>query len=344
MVGDYTGQPAGEAAQAVRRAGLRPGLERSFGCEATLLGLVVAQEPPGGSALVRNGMVVLHVGAPSETPTGGDTAASPTVEPAAHAETLTEIPEPADAPTATSVGAARRRRKPGRSGRAPEIEVAPAPMPLQPPLTGDEGAALWGEDLDSEPANEVEDVGLSVPSGEDWVLDEPPPEELVVHVGDLFARGARTRRHGWRPGAPRRLRAGPGVRGGLAAHRKLAGVAGVAVGLWVLLAVAGAIVGQHSGNAHRASSIAADARNPRASARPTAAPRPRRATARRSVRAAGYARSRRGSRTRAQTRVARRRAPVLRRAAVAPPVSEVPARVSAPAQPVEQSQGGPFSP
>src|SRR5665213_1481079 len=67
-VGDYTGQPAGDAAQAVRRAGLRPGLERSFGCDASLVGLVVGQEPPAGSALARNGMVTLQVAAPGASP------------------------------------------------------------------------------------------------------------------------------------------------------------------------------------------------------------------------------------------------------------------------------------
>jgi hypothetical protein len=64
VVGDYVGQPAGEAAQAVRRAGLRPGLDRSFGLEAELLGTVVAQEPLAGDDLARNGMVTLYVAAP----------------------------------------------------------------------------------------------------------------------------------------------------------------------------------------------------------------------------------------------------------------------------------------
>ena len=63
-VGDYVGQPAGEAAQAVRRGGLRPGLDRSFGCPAELTGLVVAQDPAAGSGLARNGMVTLYVAAP----------------------------------------------------------------------------------------------------------------------------------------------------------------------------------------------------------------------------------------------------------------------------------------
>src|ERR1039458_7132903 len=67
-VGDYVGQPAGDAAQAVRRAGLRPGLDRSFGCAEELTGLVVAQEPTAGSDLARNGMVTLYVAAPGSEP------------------------------------------------------------------------------------------------------------------------------------------------------------------------------------------------------------------------------------------------------------------------------------
>jgi hypothetical protein len=61
-------QPAGDAAQGVRRSGLCPGLDRSFGCEAELIGLVVAQEPAAGSDLARNGMVTLYVAAPGSGP------------------------------------------------------------------------------------------------------------------------------------------------------------------------------------------------------------------------------------------------------------------------------------
>src|ERR1700683_4408612 len=63
-VGDYVGRPASDAAQAVRRAGLRPGLDRSFGCASELVGQVVEQEPTAGSDLTRNGLVTLYVAAP----------------------------------------------------------------------------------------------------------------------------------------------------------------------------------------------------------------------------------------------------------------------------------------
>jgi hypothetical protein len=68
LVGEYVGRTAVDAAQAVRRVGLRPGLERSLGCEPELVGQVVAQEPPPGSELARNSMVTLYVGAPGPAP------------------------------------------------------------------------------------------------------------------------------------------------------------------------------------------------------------------------------------------------------------------------------------
>jgi hypothetical protein len=64
-VGDYVGLTASQAAQAVRRAGLRAALERSFGCAPELMGQVVAQEPTAGSVLQRNRIVVLHIAAPA---------------------------------------------------------------------------------------------------------------------------------------------------------------------------------------------------------------------------------------------------------------------------------------
>jgi len=60
----------------VRRAGLCPGLDRSFGCEAELIGLVVAQEPAAGSDLARNGMVTLYVAAPGAGPMDEEPAAT----------------------------------------------------------------------------------------------------------------------------------------------------------------------------------------------------------------------------------------------------------------------------
>src|SRR5208337_2940004 len=112
-VGDYVGQPAGDAAQAVRRAGLRPGLDRSFGCAEELIGLVVAQEPTAGSSLARNGMVTLYVAAPGSEPIDDGTDA---------ARVESGGPEPAaveaEQAEAASAPARVRRRKRGRARRA----------------------------------------------------------------------------------------------------------------------------------------------------------------------------------------------------------------------------------
>ncbi len=127
-VGEYVGQPAGDAAQAVRRAGLRPGLDRSFGCAEELIGLVVAQEPAAGSSMARNGMVTLYVAAPGSEPMDEGTDAAQVEsggpEPAALAPVEAEQAEAASAPARV------RRRKRGRARRAaPAVDAPPAPAP-----------------------------------------------------------------------------------------------------------------------------------------------------------------------------------------------------------------------
>jgi len=109
------GEPAGQAAQAVRRAGLRPGLDRSFGCAPELVGQVVAQEPPAGGELPRNGLVTLFVAAPGAGP-------QETVEPAANVTPRPSEDEPSPR--------ARRRRKRGLAGGAPRIAPSPPPAPV----------------------------------------------------------------------------------------------------------------------------------------------------------------------------------------------------------------------
>ena len=86
IVGDHVGQPAATAAQAVRRAGLRPGLDRSFGHPTEETGRIVAQEPAAGSEITRNAMVTLYVAAPGpesapagEEPTLGGASPQPSV-------------------------------------------------------------------------------------------------------------------------------------------------------------------------------------------------------------------------------------------------------------------------
>ena len=65
VVGDHVGHPGGDAVQAVRRAGMRPALDRSFGYSAAQRGLVVEQDPASGTEVARNAMVTLYVAAPS---------------------------------------------------------------------------------------------------------------------------------------------------------------------------------------------------------------------------------------------------------------------------------------
>ena len=225
IVGDYTGQRAGDAAQAVRRAGLRPGLERSFGCDPSLLGLVVSQEPEAGSALARNGMVTLHVAAPGN---GNATDEGTPVAPAK----LTPASEAPQAPAGVerdresrdAASVARRRRKPGLAGRTGQVfEIPPAPLPPAPPEEAwvwEDGEAL-GEPVESETAVEGDGWEFSEEISEEDVFDGLTAEEFVVHVDDVFA--GRTGR--WRPARPtRRAReAGEGIRGRLAAHPWLAG-------------------------------------------------------------------------------------------------------------------------
>lgn len=65
IVADYVGCAASEATQAIRRAGLRPGLERSYGYVAELTGQVVSQEPEAQSELPRGSLVRIYVAAPA---------------------------------------------------------------------------------------------------------------------------------------------------------------------------------------------------------------------------------------------------------------------------------------
>jgi hypothetical protein len=362
-VGDYVGQPAGDAAQAVRRAGLRPGLDRSFGCAEELIGLVVAQEPTAGSSLARNGMVTLYVAAPGSEPIdeGPDAAGveSGGAEPAVLAPVEAEQAEPASAPARV------RRRKPGCARRAAPAFDAPPPPALP----------------DRDSASEQPTVALAQPAGEpprEWQpepgepdgepLDHEAPAELgeealshdefVVHVEDVLAgRSGPTR---WRGVYPRRragreLGTGRGVRAWLREHRLAGGAVGAAILLWAIVAFASEQDGQHS----PAPAASAITRSERPATRHRAqaskrAPAP-------SSRAPG-ARPRHPARTAPDPalRARRRRpAPVPVREAVAPPVApvgEAPVRqsptLSAPAPPAsaapaaapEQRGGGLFSP
>ncbi len=365
-VGDYVGQPAGDAAQAVRRAGLRPGLDRSFGSEEELIGLVVAQEPTAGSSLARNGMVTLYVAAPGSEPIDEETDAagveSGGPEPAVLAPAEAEQAEAASAPARV------RRRKPGRARRAAPTFDAPPPPALP----------------DREPASEPSTVVLAQPAGEaPWEsqpqqgepdgepLDHEAPEELgeealsrdefVVHVEDVLAGRSGPAR--WRGVYPRRraareLGADRGVRAWLREHRLAGGAVVAAVFLWAIVGFASALDGQHphtpAATAITRSERPATRHRAQASKR---APAPSPRTPRAVPRSAAHTAPDPVLRTRR-----RRPAPAPVREAVAPPVApvgEAPVRqsptppASAPVAPPasappaaapEQRGGGLFSP
>ena len=178
VAGDYVGQQASVAAQAIRRMDLRPGLERSFDDDAPV-GAVLGQDPAPGESVARGGMVTLYVAAPSAGASGkppgppdGQQITAPVVIPAA--DSLGAASSQAPAPT-------RRSRKPGLAGSAAaqEPDLVPAPQPL-------------------------------------LRREEDTDEELVAHTNDVFSgrttelpawHRAYSRRIEWRLGlaTPRRL-------------------------------------------------------------------------------------------------------------------------------------------
>jgi hypothetical protein len=354
-VGDYVGQPASEAAQAVRRAGLRPGLDRSFGCPAELIGLVVAQEPMAGSDLARNGMVTLYVAAPGDEPRGGDadtaaTASGESDEKQAASEPIKDPPSPL---TAMPVRA-RRRRKPGHAHRsAALVETPPPPAPAVEATPPAYSPAL--------PAVEPPAESPVVPDGaldKDELADELgerefPHEDFVVHVEDVLAgrSGPPWRRAYPRRRARHRLGSNGRLRAWLGEHRLLAGAVAVALVLWTVVGVAS------TGHHERTSSVNAVAPGHAPSTRRPGPALP--AAAQRLNAHKTTARSPRLHHTRREWHAARPRriprpapgparpaAPAVR-ATVATPPREAPApqpSEAPPAAPPEQRGGGLFSP
>ena len=256
-VGDYVGQPAGEAAQAVRRAGLRPGLDRSFGCPAELVGLVVAQEPAAGSDMARNGMVTLYVAAPGIEPAEDD------VTPPRSVDSQGELRASESADAAPTVQP-RRRRKQRLSQRAPAA-VEPAPPPIIPaeaasePVLASPAEPLgeWPPAIDA-PLGALEDEP-TIELGE----AEPAGEEFVVRVEDVLA--GHSGPASWRGAYPRRraaLRGRGRVRGWLGEHRLLAGVLAGTLALWLFVGVLAATDGHHARTRASASAPAVRRRTP----------------------------------------------------------------------------------
>ena len=316
VVGDYVGQPASDAAQAVRRAGLRPGLDRSFGCASELVGQVVAQEPTAGSDLTRNGLVTLYVAAPGVAEMTSEEQPAPA--PATPVVPAAPAAGEEDAPSPRRLAAGARRggaREPGRSSR-------PRPLLFRRARYGRakhraheaEQAEEWDEDA----AGSVWlDRRRSRTSDE--LADDELTDEFVVHVDDLFAGRGRPL---WRRVYPRR-----GFRVRLAGHPWLFGITGAMLAVWVVVGVAAALAG-HPPSAHHASAPRTTVKQGSAARSVGAAkPSPSRPSAA-AHRGADAIRPR-----------ARRTVPV----ASAPPVLRAPAR-SVPATPEASAPVAPASP
>jgi len=367
VVGDFVGLPAGEAAQAVRRGGLRPGLDRSFGCSTELIGLVVAQDPPAGSEVARNGMVTLFVAAPGGWPDGE--AARPADDPSDGEPDTGELSEEAPESTVVVPSRSRRRRKPGLARRSAAVSGHPSPVR---PVTvggaprGDVSAmpsvgSQTGWVAEGGPRMRALEEGFAGERGEDGF----PRDDLLVHLEDVLA--GRRDLSGWRGACPRwrgMLRergggGGGGVRAWLGEHRLLAGAFAAAFVLWMVVAVS-SMTGApevHSPHAGSLTTTGMSGVRPRGRMlRPVARSKTRgSASARRGRSASAPRRSVRRGRPRPELGSA----PVVRGAAAASPsapaAEEEPSPEPSQGAPVrqasspsgeapEQSGGGPFSP
>jgi hypothetical protein len=260
-VGEYVGEVAADAAQAVRRAGLRPGLDRSFGCERDLIGLVVAQDPVTGGELVRNGMVTLYVAAPGNAPVDGPAEDTPGISddalPLPDDAAAALNPAQGDATALCARGEARRARKPGLA-RQSTLEFGQAPEPV--PRVGSRAARTVSPERDwSTPTDTytttTRDGGGDISGGRsrEGDLYEPDTRELareeVARANDLFA-GETDLTTPWRRTYPRRdckaivLGGIGGVRASLAARPRVVQTVGVILAVLVVLVLI-AILGAH---------------------------------------------------------------------------------------------------
>jgi hypothetical protein len=352
VVGEYVGQPAGDAAQAVRRAGLCPGLDRSFGCEAELIGLVVAQEPAAGSDLARNGMVTLYVAAPGAGPMDEEPAATETVDEAPAPVTVTAVLAESEPPDAASRPRRTRRRKPGLARQATRVfDPLPAPIPLEcEPAEEVPLAPEWGSaDGGYAPAGEELDEGCLEEQGD----AELSHDDFVVHLDDVLG-GRIDGAPAWRRVYPRRrtftaLARGGGIRVWLGEHSLLVKAVGAALAVWILVGLASALNGQHARTptasviapSHRAARTHTTQPRPPVSAPSVASARP----AKRPPQVHTAARHRQPPRLdRRQVRVIEAATPPERMAVQAPPAPPPAPPAPASASPAQQAQGGLFSP
>jgi hypothetical protein len=346
LVGEYVGEPAGQAAQAVRRAGLRPGLDRSFGCATELVGRVVAQDPPAGSELARNGLVTLYVAAPGADPDGAIDRPPAALE-RTSPEAGVEQPEPRT----------RHRRKRGRAG-VEQRTFPPPPAPAPPmgrprgPADAAGAAVQTTEDL-RVPARAGVGVPAEVEAPADAALgdEEAPDEQFVIYADDVFAGRAEP---AWRRVYPRRRgnsQGGEGLRSWFGGRSRLVKAALALLVVWIVVALASALAGS-STSRHRASAVASPAARVPNHATPRGlvrASRPKRAPVRarapaleRRARVVARRRSRLAAASGSAGGPERASAPPPRPSRAPPPP---PTPASAPSAPApEQNRGGLFSP
>lgn len=180
-VGEYVGLAAAEAAQVVRRAGLRPALERSFDFEPALVGRVVAQDPPAGCEMARNAILTLYVAAPGVTPLDADH------QPPVEACASSAGPQQAVAATNGTKRAEEhraRRRTPRPAARATRVLNASS-APVAPTLFVDPQATeerIFDGDV---PVTEADAPRDEAP--EDDGDGERPQDDLLVDVDEVFA-------------------------------------------------------------------------------------------------------------------------------------------------------------
>jgi hypothetical protein len=231
LVGEYVGEPAGQAAQAVRRSGLRPGLDRSFDCAPELVGRVVAQDPPAGSELGRNGLVTLFVAAPGAGPQDGPEAPPANPEPKVSATVAAPAPP-----------RRRRRRKVGLAGterRSPSAPLSAAPSPDR---------SVGAEDTETmavEITEDLRDFGAADIAQADRHPEDSfdgngvPDEEFVIYADDVFAGRARPV---WRRAFPCR-QGGRSLRSRFPARQRLVKAALALLVVWMAVALAAALAG-----------------------------------------------------------------------------------------------------
>jgi hypothetical protein len=190
LVNEYVGLTAADAAMSIRRAGLRPALERSLGCEPELAGQVVAQEPPAGSEIARNAIVTLYVAAPGEVPDDQRPDPRPNCNSGRSSPVAVEsVPNSGAQPANPRQ---RQRRKP-RPKQPVATAVNAVPSPLCPDVDQPELPAereSIEEERPGDPAWTVapDDDQLPHDGGDiETQLDGLLDDELLARVDDLFA-------------------------------------------------------------------------------------------------------------------------------------------------------------